>query len=160
MLNIQRRSGAANNLVLREVDNLKIAQVTLCNINCHSRVLRKVLLRGKTDDCLFLWETGEEETVHFKQQVTKAKVNDDSVKKRKYLEKKPRQATRQHSVPCHFGIFYALEQLVSCPSKWCIIWYAENLKMQRSLRKGDKNHTTQTYQHIVCSFASPAPPPF
>ena len=75
--------------MLREVDNLKIAQVTLCNINCHSRVLRKVLLRGKTDDCLFLWETGEEETVRFKQQVTKAKVNDESVKKRKYfLEKK------------------------------------------------------------------------
>lgn len=90
MLNIQRRSGAANNLVLREVDNLKIAQVTLCNINCHSQVLRKVLLGGKNDNCLFLWETGEEETVHFKQQVTKAKVNDDSAKKRKYfLEKKP-----------------------------------------------------------------------
>lgn len=29
MPNIQRRSGVANNLVLREVDNLKIAQVTL-----------------------------------------------------------------------------------------------------------------------------------
>lgn len=77
----QQHSGAVNNPVLREVDTLKIALSTLCNISQHSECSGRSCC-GKID-----WENGKEEAAHFKQQIIKAKVKDEVAKKTKYSGK-------------------------------------------------------------------------
>lgn len=77
-LYVPQHSGTVNNPVLREVDTLKIAPSTLCNISHHSGCSGRSCC-GKID-----WENEEEEAAHFKQQIIKAKVKDEIAKKTKY----------------------------------------------------------------------------